>query len=118
MLEKSIYEQLNEIDDTLCLENWKRDEEVLDEETNSSKILKKLDELEDETPKAITTREKAPLDKSEEYIPSDVEIDSLKGKSIKEILDALNELKHKKFKEFHPEVPSIRQKLKDAGFNL
>lgn len=102
MLEKSIYEQLNEIDDTLCLENWKKDEEVLEEASTINNAA----------------RDHSPLDQVEEYIPSDIEIDSLKGKSIKEIVDALNELKHKKFKEFHPEVPSTREKLRRIGIDV
>lgn len=102
MLEKSIYEQLNEIDDTLCLENWKKDEEVLEEASTINNVA----------------RDHSPLDQAEEYIPSDIEIDSLKGKSIKEIVDALNELKHKKFKEFHPEVPSNREKLRGIGIDV
>ncbi len=92
-MEKSIYEQLNEIDDNVSL-----GEAVT------------LDDV---------SRGKSPLDQASEYILTEEELKSLNGLSIDEMINRLNELKEEKFKEIHPNPPTnIRQKFRAMGFNV
>lgn len=121
-MEKSIYEQLNEIDDT----------ESLQEESAKAKLKRTFPELnfgddsdnnsvEDSEPKTLdqAVREKSPLDRADEYIPTEEEVKALIGLSINEMIDKLTELKEEKFNEIHPKPSmSTRGNLRSMGYNV
>lgn len=123
-MEKSIYEQLNEIDDT----------ESLQEESARAKLKRAFPELnfgddsdnnslkdKDSEPKTLdqAAREKSPLELADEYIPTEEEVKALIGLSINEMIDKLTKLKEEKFNEIHPKPSmSTREKLRSMGYDV
>jgi hypothetical protein len=118
-MEKSIYEQLNEIDDN----------ESLHEESARAKLKSAFPELnlgddsdnnsvEDSEPKTIdqTARIKSPLDLADEYVPTADELKGLAGLSINEMIKKLEDLKSQKWSEFHEEQRRLRKEEEEKNY--